>query len=147
MNTSEFFGRWWCHGSPRLEGGGGVLTYIEGWGVGMKVLFQTVRKHISTGEHSLHISWGSTHLLNLYILFWCRIMIQWSGQPWDLWAFNASLMSNFELVKRVKLGVFGHYGRNEPKFRTLLYPDYQSLKSTIFGTQQQFKFVVSHYPN
>ena len=27
-------------------------------------------KHISTEEHSLHISWGSTHLLYLYFLFW-----------------------------------------------------------------------------
>ena len=115
-------------------------------------------KHISTREHSLHISWRSTHLLHLYFLFswwrhqmetcstslafvqgnspvtagnspvigalmlslicartngwgnnqdagdlrrqrahyyvtvmWCRIVIQWSGQPWDLPAFNASL--------------------------------------------------------
>ena len=34
---------------------------------------------------------------------WCRIVIQWSGQPWDLSAFNSSLLSNFELVKRAKL--------------------------------------------
>ena len=26
-------------------------------------------RHISTGEHSLHISWRSTHLLHLYFLF------------------------------------------------------------------------------
>ena len=42
---------------------------------------------------------------------WCRIEIQWSGQPWDLSAFNASLLSNFELVKRVKLGGSVHYGK------------------------------------
>ena len=72
-------------------------------------------------------------------VMWCRIVIQWSGQPWDLSAFNASLLSNFELVKRVKLGGSVHYGRNCLKFGTLLYPDYHSLKSTIFCTQRQFK--------
>ena len=75
-------------------------------------------------------------------VMWCRIVIQWSGQPWDLSAFNASLFSNFELVKRVKLGGSVHYGRNGLKFGPLLYPDYHSLKLTIFRTQRQFKFVV-----
>ena len=28
-------------------------------------------------------------------VMWCRIVIQWSGQPRDLSAFNASLLSNF----------------------------------------------------
>ena len=56
-------------------------------------------------------------------VMWCWIVIQWSGQPWDLSAFNASLLSNFELVKRVKLGGPVHYGRNGLKFGTLLYPD------------------------
>ena len=45
-------------------------------------------------------------------VIWCRIVIQWSGQQWDLSAFNASLLSNFELVKRVKLGGSVHYGKN-----------------------------------
>ena len=27
-------------------------------------------------------------------VMWCRILIQWFGQPWDLSAFNASLLSN-----------------------------------------------------
>ena len=79
-------------------------------------------------------------------VMWCRIVIQWSGQPWDLSAFNASLLSNFELMKRVKLGGSVHYGRNGLKFGTLLYPDYHSLKLTIFCTQQQFKFAVSDHP-
>ena len=65
-------------------------------------------------------------------VMWCRIVIQWSGQPWDLSAFNASLLSNFELVKRVKLGGSVHYGSNGLKFGTLLYPDYHSLKLTIY---------------
>ena len=146
-------------------------------------------EHISTGEHSLHISWRSTHLLYLYFLFswwrhqmktcfaslafvrgihrwlrgihrspvssphtdqwrgalmfsficvwtngavnnqdvgdlrrhrahydvtvtWCRIMIQWSRYPWDLSAFNASLLFNFELVNRVKSGGSLQYERN-----------------------------------
>ena len=77
---------------------------------------------------------------------WCWIVIQWSGQPWDISAFNASLLSNFELVKRVKLGVSVHYGRNGLKFGTLLYPDNHSLKVTVFCTQRQFKFVVSDHP-
>ena len=76
----------------------------------------------------------------------CRIVIQWSGQPWDLSAFNASLLSNFELVKQVKLGGSVHYGRNCLKFGTLLYPYYHSLKLTIFCTRQQFKFAVSDHP-
>ena len=205
-------------------------THLD-WGVegrGMRPLSQILSdaslsyssKHISTGEHSLHISWRSTHLLHLYFLFtswngnmfrvtgfcagnspvtagihrspvnsphtdqwrgalmfslicawtsgwvnnqdagdlrrncahydgtvmWCRIVIQWSGQPWNLSAFNASLLSNFELVKRVKLGGSVHYGRNGLKFGTLLYPDYHSLKLAIFCTQRQFKFVVSDHP-
>ena len=79
-------------------------------------------------------------------VMWCRIVIQGSGQPWDLSAFNASLLSNFELVKRVKLGGSVHNGKNGLKFGTLLYPDYHSLKLTIFCTQRQFKFVVSDHP-
>ena len=63
---------------------------------------------------------------------WCRIVIQWSGQPWDLSAFHASLLSNFELVKLVKLEGSVHYGRNGLKFSTLLYPDYHSLKLYIY---------------
>ena len=39
-----------------------------------------------------------------------------------------------------------HYGRNGLKFGTLLYPDYLSLKLTIFCSQQQFKFAVSDHP-
>ena len=64
-------------------------------------------------------------------VMWCRIVIQWYRQPWDLAPFNASLLSNFELVKRVKLKGSVHYGRNGLKLGTLLYPDYNSLKLTI----------------
>ena len=184
-------------------------TCLE-WGVesrGMGVLSQILSdeslsyslKHISTGEHSLNISWRSAHLLHLYFLFswwrhqmetcsaslafvrgirwwlwgihrspvnsphtdqwrgalmfslitawtngwvnnqdasdlrchrahydvtvmWCRIVSQWSGQPWDLSAFNASLLYNFELVKQIRLGGSVHYGRNGLKFGTLHLP-------------------------
>ena len=209
-------------------------THLE-WGVegrGMRALSQILSDvslsysliHLSTVEHSLHISWRSTHLPHLYFLFswwrtssngnmfrvagfcagnspvaagihrwpvnsphtdqwrgafmfsltcawtngwvnnqdagdlrrhrthydvkvmWCRIVIQWSVQPWDLSAFNAPLLSNFEWVKRVKLGGSVHYGRNGLKFGILLYPDYHSLKLTIFCTQRQYKFVVSDHP-
>ena len=34
---------------------------------------------------------------------------------------------------------------NDLKFGTLLYPHYHSLKFTVFGSQQQFKFVVADY--
>ena len=44
-----------------------------------------------------------------------RIVIQWSGQPWDLSAFNVSLLFNFELVKRVKLGASVNYGKEWPQ--------------------------------
>ena len=62
-------------------------------------------------------------------VMWYRIVIQWSGQPWDLSAFKASLLSNFELVKRVKLGGSVLYGRNVLKVGTLLYPDYDVRSS------------------
>ena len=63
------------------------VTHLE-WGVegrGMRALSQILSdeslsyslKHISTGEHSLHISWRSTHLLDLYFLFsWWRHQIE-----------------------------------------------------------------------
>ena len=79
-------------------------------------------------------------------VMWCRIVMQWPGQPRVLSAFNASLLSNFEFVNGVKLGASVHYGRNGLKFGTLLFPDYHSLKSTIFCTQWQFKLVVSDHP-
>ena len=134
-------------------------THLE-WGVegrGMRDLSQILSdvslsyslKHISTGEHSLHIScritgfcagnspvtagnspvtgefpshrqgrgalmfsliyaWTNGWVNNQdagdllrhrahydVTLMWCRIVIQWSGQPRDLSAFNASLLSNF----------------------------------------------------
>ena len=201
MNPLEFFGGGGGDESPRWG------THLE-WGVegrGMRAPSQNLSdvslsyslKHISAGEHSLHISWRSTHRLHLYFLFswwrhqmetcsaslafvrgihrwlqgihrsplnsphtdqwrvaltfslicawtngwvnnqdagdlrrhrvhydvtamWSWIVIQWSGQPWDLSAFNAPLLSNFELVKRIKLGGSVHYGRNGLKFGTLL---------------------------
>ena len=48
-------------------------------------------------------------------VMWCRIVIQWFGQPWDLSAFNASFLSNFELVKRVKLGGSVHIWKEWPQ--------------------------------
>ena len=209
----------WTHWSF-LGGEVAVMSPHDGgthpeWGMegqGMRALSQILSdeslsysfKHISTGVHSLHISWRSTHLLHLYFLFswwlhqmetcsaslafvrgiyrwlqgihrspvnspqtdqwcgalmfslicartngwvnkqdagdlrghhahydvivmWCRIVILWSGQPWDLSAFNTS---------RVKLGGSLHYWRNGLKFGTLLHPDYHSLKLTIFCTQR-----------
>ena len=208
------------------DGGTRLEWRVGGWGLSPKFFRMRVYLiHQNTflrGEHSLHISWRSTHLLHLYFLFsqwrhqmetcsaslafvrgihrwlrgihrsqvnsphtdkWRGALIfsliclnkrlskqsrrrwvetpsrslwrhcnvvpnsdQWSGQPWDLSAFNASLLSNFELVKQVKLGGSVHHGRNSLKFGTLLYPDYLSLKLTIICTQRQSKFVVSDHP-
>ena len=52
------------------DGGTQLEWGVEGWG--MRALSQILSdvslsyslKHISTGEHSLHISWRITHLLN-----------------------------------------------------------------------------------
>ena len=80
MNPLEFFflGGGVAMMSPRIGG-----THLE-WGVegrGVRALSQILSdvslsyslKHISTGEHSLHISCRITHLLHLYFLFsWWR---------------------------------------------------------------------------
>ena len=212
----------------RHDGG----THLE-WGVegrGMRVLSQILSdeslsyslKHISTGEHSLHISWRSTHLLHLYFLFsWWRHQMEtcsaslafcagnspatagnslvtgeFSHRPmtrsfdvffdlrlkrqlskqsrrrWfetpscSLWR-HCNVVPNSDPVIRAAMGSFGvqcvtlvqfwigekgqlrgsvHYGKNGLKFGTLLYPDYHSLKLTIFCTQWQLKFVVSDHP-
>ena len=88
MNTLEgFFFVFFLGGGGGGGGGGGVAamspgdggTHLE-WGVegrGMRALSQILSdeslsyslKHISTGEHSLHISWRSIHLLHLHFLF------------------------------------------------------------------------------
>ena len=93
---------------------------------GVRALSQILSlKHISTGEHSLHLSQGSTHRLRLCFLFWCRIVIHWPGQPWDLSAFNTSLLSNFDWRNEQNWGFPG------------IMDDYHFLKLTIFDTQQQ----------
>ena len=38
-------------------------------------------------------------------VMWCRIVIQWFGQPWDLSAFNASLLSNIWGVLYIMVGM------------------------------------------
>ena len=106
-----------------------ICAWTNGW--------DNNRDAVDLGRHRAHYD---------VTVIWCRIVIQWSGQPWIISAFNASLLSNFELVKRVKLGDCVHYGRNGLKFGALLYPDYHSFKLTIFCTQRQFKFVVSDHP-
>ena len=81
MNTLEFFwGRWrW-----------GVPTHVEWWveGRGMRansfgwefVLY--IKTHFY-GEHSLHISWRSTHLLHLYFPFsWWRHQMKHVPRHW-----------------------------------------------------------------
>ena len=73
MNTLEFFGEVAVMGPH--DGG----THLE-WGVegrGKRAFSQILSdeslsyslKHISTGEHSLHISWTSTHLIHLFPVF------------------------------------------------------------------------------
>ena len=52
----------------------------------------------------------------------------------------------FQIGESDQIGESGYYGRVGLKFGTLLYPDYHSLKLTIFDIQQNFKFVMSDYP-
>ena len=71
MNALEFFGGGGGDESPRWR------HSPIGEGRGMRALSLILTdeslsyqlKHIFTGEHSLHISWRSTHLLHLYFLF------------------------------------------------------------------------------
>ena len=73
----EFFGGGGGDESPRW----GHSPRMRSGGSGMRALSQILSdeslcyslKHISTGEHSLHISWRNTHLLHLNFLFsWWR---------------------------------------------------------------------------
>ena len=160
-------------------------THLE-WGVegrGMTALSQILSdeslsyslKHISKGEHSLHISWRGTHLLHLYFLFsWQRHQmetcsaslafvrrihrwlrgIHWSSvtqtSDTELWCFlwtngwvnnqdagglrrhRAHYDVERRKISRLPGSLSMHYGRNGLKFGTLLYPDYHSLKLTIY---------------
>ena len=94
--------------------------------------------------------WFETHHSHYDVtVMWCRIVIQWSGQPWDLSAFNASLLSNFELMKRVKLGVpciMEGMASNLARCSTLITIPIYIYILTIFCTKRQFKFVVSDHP-
>ena len=84
----KFTGHWWDEHSGVFWGASGDESPRWGHsprkrsgGSGMRALSQNLSderlsyslKHIFTGEHSLHISWRSTHLLHLYFLFsWWR---------------------------------------------------------------------------
>ena len=63
---------WWGH-SPRTSGGSGVKALSQ---ILSEESLSYTFKHISTGEHSLYISWRSTHPLYLYFLFsrWLHAM-------------------------------------------------------------------------
>ena len=83
----------WGH-SPRMRSGGlGVKAFSqilsdESWSNSLK--------HISTGEHSLHISWRSTHLLHLYFLFsWWRHRIKIFSALLALYAGNSPVTGEF----------------------------------------------------
>ena len=90
MNTLEFFGGGCGDESPRWGHSPGVE------GQGMRALSQILSdeslshslKHISTGEHSLHISWRSTHLLYLYFLF------SWSSSNWNMFRVTGFCAGN-----------------------------------------------------
>ena len=80
MNTLGFFGEVAVM-SPHDRG---HPPRMRSGGSGMRALSQILSneslsyslKHFSTGEHSLHISWRSTHRLHLYFMFswWCHQM-------------------------------------------------------------------------
>ena len=161
-NFCYFLFSWWRH---RLETCSASLAFVWGIHRWLRVIHRSPVNSPHTDQwrgalmFSLNCFWTNGWVNNQdagdlrrhhthydVTVMWCRIVIQWSGQPWDLSAFKASLLSNFKLVKRVKSGGSVHYGRNGLKFGTQLYPDYHSLKLTIFCTQRQFKFVVSDHP-
>ena len=161
MDTLEFFGEvavmssWWRH---QMEICSALLALYAG-NSSVTVEFLSQRPVTRSLMFSLICSWTNGWVNNPVAgdlrhrrahydvtVMWCRIVIQWSGQPRDLSAFNASLLPNFEFVKRVKLGDSVHYGRNGLKRGTPIYPDYHSLELTIFCTQQQFKLSVSDQP-
>ena len=104
------------------------------WGISPKFF----RRRVYLMEHSLRIP----SIFPILVPYCDPVDL---GSRGIISAFNGSLLSNFELVKWVKLVVSGHYARHGLKFGTLSYTDYHSLKLTIFCTQQQFKFVVSDY--
>ena len=75
MNPLEFFlgggggddeSPRWGH-SPRMRSGGSGVRVLSQ--ILSDVSLSYSLKHLSTGEHSLHISCRITHLLHLYFLF------------------------------------------------------------------------------
>ena len=60
--------------------------------------------------------------------------------------FQRVTLVQFWIGETGQIGWFRHYGRNGLKFETLLYPDYHSLKLTMFCNQWQLNFVVSDHP-
>ena len=80
--------------SPRMRSGGlGVKAFSQ---ILSDDSWSNSFKHISTGEHSLHISWRSTHLLHLYFLFsWWRHRIKIFSALLALYAGNSPVTGEF----------------------------------------------------
>ena len=88
MNTLELFGGRsddesprWGH-SSRMSGGSGVKALSQ---ILSDESLSYSLKHISTGEHSLHISWRSTHP-HIYISYFQDDVMKWKYVP-RYWPF------------------------------------------------------------
>ena len=133
MNTLEFFGRWWWRvpamgPSHRMRGGGPghyndvVMGTVASQITSLTIVYSTVysgadqRKHQSSvslafvrGIHRSPVNFPHKWPVSRKMFpFDDVIMRGGSLSPWDLSAFSVSLLSNFELVKRIKLGDSKH---------------------------------------
>ena len=118
--SSIFMFSWWRH---QMETCSGSLAFVRGIHRWLREIHRSPVNSPHTDQwrgalmFSLICAWTNCWVNNQdagdlrrhrshydVTVMWCRIMIQWLGQPWDLSAFNASLLSNFELVNRVKFG-------------------------------------------
>ena len=112
----KFTGHYWDEHLGFFVGEVAVMSPHDGgthpeWGVegrGMMALSQILSheslsyslKHISTGEHSLHISWRNTHLLHLYFLFswWRHQMETCSASLVFVWGIHRWLREIHRLI-------------------------------------------------
>ena len=118
----------WGH-SPRMRSGGsgdeGSLPNSFGWEF---ILF--IRTHFYGGALTWHFMEKHSSPTSIFPVF---MITSSNGNMLRVTGFCAG---NSPVTA----------GNSPVKFGILLYPDYHSLKLTIFCTQWQFKFVVSDHP-
>ena len=52
------------------------------------------------------ILWSTHSAFHLYFLFWCRIVIQWSGQPWNNFGIQRVTLVQFWIGEMGQIGSF-----------------------------------------